>query len=134
MRLIVLDTNVLVSARINSQGIPSKIINLILDGKIQIVTSPCVADEYREVTARAKFHPYGFPPIWLNTLIRNSLALPDPLFSRLACPDPKDTPFLALAHSAGAWLVTGNLRHFPEHARGGVVVVTPAEYLARIAT
>jgi putative PIN family toxin of toxin-antitoxin system len=132
MRLIVLDTNVLVSARINAQGGPAQIINFVLDGHIQIVTSPCITAEYREVTARAKFLRYGFPPIWLETLIRTSLSLPDPELFPHVCPDPKDTPFLSLAHAAGAWLVTGNLKHFPEHLRNGVMVLTPADYLRRL--
>jgi putative PIN family toxin of toxin-antitoxin system len=133
MRLIVLDTNVLVSARINSQGVPSKIVNLVLEGEIQVVTCPCITAEYIAVANRAKFHAYGFPPVWLGTLIQNSLALPDPEPLSRTCPDPKDTPFLALAYASGAWLVTGNLRHFPERIRGGVIVVSPAEYLARLA-
>jgi uncharacterized protein len=132
MRLIVLETNVLVSARINSEGVPSKIVNMVLDGEIQVVTSPCVTAEYIAVASRAKFHAYGFPPIWLGTLIRNSLALADPESFPHPCPDPKDTPFLALAKASGAWLVTGNLKHFPEHLRGGEVVVSPAEYLGRL--
>jgi uncharacterized protein len=41
-------------------------------------------------------------------------------------------PFLALAHSAGAWLVTGNLRHFPEEIRDGVMVLSPTDYLAHL--
>jgi putative PIN family toxin of toxin-antitoxin system len=133
MRLIVLDSNVLVSARINSQGVPSKIANLALEGEIQVVTCPCITAEYIAVASRAKFHAYGFPPIWLGTLIQNSLALSDPEPLPCPCPDPKDTPFLALARAAGAWLVTGNLRHFPEHIRGEVIVVSAAEYLARLA-
>ncbi len=132
MRLIVLDTNVIVSARINSEGPPSEIVNLVLDGQIQIVTCPSVSAEYREVTARAKFHAYDFPPAWLETLIRTSLSLSDPDPLPISCPDPKDMPFLALARAAGAWLVTGNLKHFPEHLRNGVTVVTPSEYLARL--
>jgi predicted nucleic acid-binding protein len=127
MRLIVLDSNVLVSARINSQGVPSKIANLALEGEIQVVTCPCITAEYIAVASRAKFHAHGFPPIWLGTLILNSLALSDPEPLPYPCPDPKDTPFLALAH------VTGNLRHFPEHIRGEVIVVSAAEYLARLA-
>jgi putative PIN family toxin of toxin-antitoxin system len=132
VRLIVLDTSVLVSARINSEGVPSKIINMVLDGEIQAVTGPCVTAEYVAVASRAKFHAYGFPPLWLGTLIRNSLALPDAESFAHSCPDPKDTRFLAQAHAAAAWLVTGNLKHFPEHVRGGVIVVSPAEYLARL--
>lgn len=134
MRLIVLDTNVLVSARINSEGIPSKIIEMVLDGRIQAVTSPTISEEYRDVASRAKFHRYGFPPVWLGTLIRNSLALPDPEPWPHVCPDPKDSHFLAVAHAAGAWLVTGNLKHFPEMIRNGVTVISPNDYLTHITT
>jgi len=42
-------------------------------------------------------------------------------------------PFLALAHVAGAWLVTGNLKHFPVSVRNGVTAISPAEYFVRLA-
>jgi putative PIN family toxin of toxin-antitoxin system len=130
MRLIVLDTNIIVSAGINSAGPPAKIVaNLVLDGMVHIVTSPKVAAEYREVVRRSKFHSYGFPPLWLEYLIEESMRLPDPASWPHPCLDPKDTPFIALAHAAGACLVTGNLKHFPETVRNGVTVVSPADYV-----
>jgi putative PIN family toxin of toxin-antitoxin system len=133
MRLIVLDTNVLVSARINPDGPPAKIVaDLVLGETVQTVTSPAVVGEYREVFRRAKFSRYGFPPLWLEFLIEESLHLPEPEPWPHPCPDPKDAPLIALAHAAGAWLVTGNLKHFPESIRNGVTVVSPADYLARI--
>lgn len=133
MRLAVLGTNVIVSASISPVGPPAKIITgWVLGGKVQIVTSPLVAAEYREVVRRAKFHRYGFPPLWLEYLIEGSMQLADASSFPSACPDPKDTPFLALAHAAGAWLVTGNLKHFPEAARNGVTVISPADYLAHL--
>jgi putative PIN family toxin of toxin-antitoxin system len=134
MRLIVLDTNVIVSAGISPAGPPAKIVaDLVLSGLIHIVTSPRVAAEYREVVRRAKFHRYGFPPLWLEYLIEESMRLPDPQSWPYLCPDPNDTPLIALAHAAGAWLVTGNLKHFPEPMRNGVTVVSPADYLAHLA-
>jgi putative PIN family toxin of toxin-antitoxin system len=133
MRLIVLDTNVLVAARINSEGAPSKVVNLVLNGSVQAVTCRAVSTEYREVTTRAKFHRYGFPPLWLELLIEKSLVLPDPVAWPHSCPDPGDIPFLALAHAASAWLVTGNLKHYPEPVREGVVVLSPVDYLAKVA-
>jgi len=133
MRLVVLDTNVVVSAAINPAGPPAKIVaDLVFRGKVQIVTSPKVAEEYREVVRRARFNRYGFPPLWLEFLIEESMRLPDPASWPFLCPDPKDTPFIALAHAAGSWLVTGNLKHFPEAVRNGVIVVSPAEYLTKI--
>ena len=134
MRLVVLDTNVIVSAGISPAGPPAKIVaGLVLRRAVSIVTSPRVATEYREVMRRARFHRYGFPPLWLEYLIEESMQLPDPASWPYVCPDPKDTPFLALAHAAGAWLVTGNLRHFPEAVCNGVTVVAPADYLAHLA-
>jgi uncharacterized protein len=133
MRLVVLDTNVIVSAGISSIGPPAKIIDdWILGGSVHLVTSPQVIAEYRDVIQRAKFLRYNFPPLWLEDLIGESMQLADPDSWPFACPDPKDTPFLALAHAAGAWLVTGNLRHFPETVRNGVNVLSPTDYLAHL--
>jgi putative PIN family toxin of toxin-antitoxin system len=133
MRLIVLDTNVLVSAGIEPGSAPATLVmDWVLEGQLQVVTSPWIVGEYREVVRRAKFSSYGFPPLWLEFLIEESLRLPDPDPWPHPAPDPKDAPFLALAHAAGAWLVTGNLKHFPEPARQGVTVLSPAEYLAQL--
>lgn len=133
MRLVVLDTNVIVSAGISSIAPPAKIIDdWILSEKVHLVTSPNVVSEYREVILRAKFLRYSFPPLWLEDLIGESMRLPDPDSWHFACPGPKDTSFLALAHSAGAWLVTGNLKHFPVPIRNGVKVLSPADYLAHL--
>lgn len=134
MRLAVLDTNVIVSAGIHACGAPAKlVIDWVLEGAVQTVTCPAIVREYREVVQRPKFTPHKFPPLWLEFLIEESLRLPDPEPWSLAGPDPDDLVFLALAWSAGAWLVTGNPRHFPVKIRRGVVVLSPAEYLAHLA-
>jgi putative PIN family toxin of toxin-antitoxin system len=133
MRLVVLDTNIIVSAGIKPGSAPAALVmDWVLEGQIQVVTSPWVVSEYREVVRRTKFHRYGFPPHWLEFLIEESLRLPDPATWTKRGPDPKDMPFLALAHVAGAWLVTGNLKHFPETVRNGVTVLSPAEYLTHL--
>jgi uncharacterized protein len=103
----------------------------VMFGK-DLVTSPRVIGEYREVVRRAKFRRYGFPPPWLEFLIEESLRLPDPAAWTHRGPDPKNMPFLALAHVAGAWLVTGNLKHFPKAVRNRVTVLVLAEYLAQL--
>ncbi len=51
-----------------------------------------------------------------------------PLKFRL--PDPYDEPFLEVALAAKAEvLITGNKRHFPKKASGGVRILSPAEFL-----
>jgi len=133
MKLVVLDTNVIVSAGIAPGGAPAMLLfDWVLKGKVQVAVAPTVVAEYREVFRRLKFRRYGFPPLWLEYLIEESMRLPDPESWSSICPDPKDTPFIALAHAAGAWLVTGNLRHFPEPVCNGVTVVSPAYYLAHL--
>ena len=133
MRLVVLDTNIIVSAGIRPEGAPAKLVmDWVLDGQVQVVTSPLIVEEYRAIVERPKFHRFGFPPLWLEFLIEEAMRLPDPEIWPHPGPDPRDLPFLALAHTAGAWLVTGNLRHYPGEIRGGVTVLSPAEYLAHL--
>ena len=51
----VLDTNVLVLALFNPQGVPAKLMLLVADGRMQPVLSPVVLAECREVLARPRF-------------------------------------------------------------------------------
>jgi uncharacterized protein len=133
VRLGVLDTNIIVSAGIRPEGAAAKLVmDWVLDGQVQLVTSPWIVEEYPAAVERPKFHRFGFPPLWLEFLIEESMRLPDPPRWPHAGPDPKDTPFHALAYSAGAWLVTGNLRHFPEETREGITVLSPADYLSHL--
>ncbi|MGN6593835.1 MAG: PIN domain-containing protein [Terriglobales bacterium] len=130
MRLIVADTNFLVSAAIHPGGAPAVIVSeWILRGLVQTVVCPAVAAEYGTVFRRPRFRRYGFPPPWLEFLVRESLHLPDPPPWPQPGPDASDTVFLALAALSGARLITGNLRHFPSRIRSGVAVLDPAAYL-----
>lgn len=133
MKLAVLDTNVIVAGGINPDGPPAKLVlDWALRGQLAVVACPLIVEEYRTVVRRSKFAAYGFPPLWLEPLIDATLHLPDPEAWPLPMPDPKDAPFLALAWAAGAWLVTGNLKHFPVKARARVTVISPADYLAHL--
>jgi uncharacterized protein len=133
MRLVVLDTNVIVSARIGTLGPSASIVSeYLLRGLVRCFTCPSVVEEYFEVVRRPKFARFRFPPPWLDWLIDESLHLSDPPTWPHPLPDASGVPFLALAHAAGAWLITGNLKHFPADRRHGVTVLPPAEYLARL--
>ena len=133
MRLAVFDTNVIISAGIQPDHAPAKLgSDWILEGQVQLVVSPQIITEYREVARRSKFRRYGFPPLWLEFLIEEGLSLPDPPLWPDSLPDPKDACFLSLAHKSGAWLVTGNRKHFPEDKCRGVTVISPGEYLRKL--
>lgn len=133
MRLAVLDTNVIVSAGIKPGSAPAALVmDWVLEGQMQLVTSPSIVSEYRQVVRRPKFRRYGFPPQWLEFLIDESLHVPDPVTYKEIGPDPKDFIFIALARISEAWLVTGNLKHFPQIFTKGITVMSPAEYLAHL--
>jgi putative PIN family toxin of toxin-antitoxin system len=133
MKLVVLDTNAIISAAISPEGPPARLVlDWVLRTQIAVGTCPWIVEEYRTVVRRKKFTAYGFPPPWLELLIRESLHLADPAPWPYSLPDPKDSPFLALAHASGAWLVTGNLKHFPEKSRRCVTAISPTGYLAHL--
>jgi len=130
MRLAVLDTNVIVSSGLKPRGVCAGIVlDWVIPSRVRAVTCPSVIAEYFEVVRRPKFARFRFPPPWLDDLIDGSMQLGDPPPWPHLLPDPSDEVFLALAKMSGAWLVTGNLKHFPVKMRGGVVMISPREYL-----
>lgn len=133
MRLVVLDTNVIVSAGIKPDSFPARIVRTVIqEASIQLAVCPAIVTEYRRVFRYSKFAQYGFPPEWLEFLIESALRFPDPESWPHLLPDPEDACFLSLAHKTGAWLITGNLKHYPVESREDVVVRTPAEYMAAL--
>ena len=130
MRLVVLDTNVIVSAGIKQSGAPARIVETVILGEeIQTVVSPSIVTEYKRVMRYSKFGRFGFPPPWLEFLIEESLRCADGPAWPHVLPDPEDAAFLRAARQTGAWLITGNMKHYPVRSREGVLARTPAEYL-----
>ena len=125
MRLVVLDTNVVVSAAVQRLGPSGQIVWEALEGRIKLVTCPLVIAEYREVVQRPRLAKKGLPPEWLDFLVDQSLQLPDPPPWPMPGPDADDLGFLALAKLSGAVLVTGNLADYPEAIRDGMQVLSP---------
>jgi putative PIN family toxin of toxin-antitoxin system len=132
VRIVVLDTNVLVSGLLSPLGPPAQVLALTIAGELIAAYDPRVLSEYRDVLRRPEF---GFAKHRvrdvLDQLERDGLpVVPRPLRGRL--PDPSDEPFLEVAAAAGAVVVTGNLRHFPSSRREGVLVLSPRELLDRL--
>lgn len=128
MRLAVLDTNVVVSAGIQSRGPSARIVDSALDGQIVVVTCPSVVAEYLEITNRPRLVKLGLPPEWLDFMVDQSFQRPEPAPWSIPGPDPDDLVFLALAKASGAVLVTGNISDYPEAIRDGVTVLSPRDY------
>ncbi len=132
-KLVVLDTNVLISAGINPSGPPAQIVKLILQNRVILVTCPGIVTEYLEVCARPKFKRFGFPPIWVHSLIKFShQSLENPSKIKYNWQDPHDAIFYELALAYQATLITGNLKHFPADLHLDVKILSPRAYCDQI--
>jgi len=127
--IVVLDTNVLVSALLSPFGPPARVLDLVLTGDLNLAYDDRLLAEYRQVLARPRF---GFDPDDVAALLSYLEEEGVPVTTRplpVELPDMDDLPFLEVAATIGAILVTGNRAHFPENACGEVQVLTPAEFL-----
>lgn len=135
---VVLDTNVIVSGLLVSDGLPAAILDLALQGKVRVALSHPIFAEMERVLRRPRF---DFEPRKIGSflaLFKSRAKLVSPTMTPDVCrEDPSDNRFLECAEAAKAeFLITGNKSHFPLRYRN-TVVVNPAEfweaYLLRMA-
>jgi|ERR1700684_1633194 putative PIN family toxin of toxin-antitoxin system len=111
----VIDTNILVSALLQPAGLPAQVFVLALSGSIQLCVSGEVYAEYEEVISRPRFQRDEETIAATLRAIREQAFWVKPTETVRACSDPDDNIFLECAQAAQAdYIVTGNLRHFPE--------------------
>ena len=124
----VIDTNVLVSSMLtkNKKAATARLIEALFDNIFRPVYNNDIIDEYNEVLSRKEFHfDTDVIDALINTLKNNGLYA-ERTPSDEPVIDPKDVVFYEVALSKeGAYLVTGNLKHFPKKP----IVVTPAEMI-----
>lgn len=130
----VVDTNVLVSAALaknRGESIPLKIFLGIAQKKYIPIIDSNIIEEYREVLQRGKFN---FSLEYQNSFIDeiSKYAVNEPVKeSNVVLPDMDDKIFydVAFAHQdKKAFLVTGNLKHFP----GCPFAISPKDFYERI--
>jgi putative PIN family toxin of toxin-antitoxin system len=125
MQRVVLDTNILVSALLKPASKPAEIIRAVASQKILVFYSQAIFTEYEAVLSRTKF---GFAVADISDLLRlfwqHGVLLKPNSGSRLF-PDESDRVFYDTARAAGAYLVTGNVKHYPK----ADFIVTPAAFL-----
>jgi putative PIN family toxin of toxin-antitoxin system len=135
---VVLDTSVLVAAVRSSQGASFRILQLVGDPRWELNLSPALLFEYEEVaTIHAK--KFWAEPERLGDLLDFLIASANrPRISyswRPLLRDADDDMVLELAIAAQAgFIVTHNVRDFAGAKRFGVGVLTPAEFLRKLAT
>ena len=123
---VVLDTNVLVSSLLAS-GPPAAIVDLAADGGIIPFYNDSILQEYWDVLSRKKF---GFSPFQVACLMhdiaRIGIATETMQSFKKTITDKNDRIFYETVFASRAYLITGNIRHFPRDP----FVVSPAQFLA----
>ena len=113
---VVLDTNVIVSAFLTPAGKPASVLQSVLRHDLDICFDTAILAEYEEVLSRPKFAGSVHRPS-----IERFIELLSGIGIKITCipshfhlPDEKDRKFYDAAVAAGAFLITGNKRHFPD--------------------
>lgn len=128
--LIVLDTNVLVSALITPFGNAARILDMVLLGELKLLYDDRILSEYGEVLQRAKFS-------FEKNDIDNLLSFIDAEGIRITSTpvnypiiDKDDIPFIEVAVSGEAEaLIAGNKRHFKGKFAKQTKIMTPDVFI-----
>lgn len=126
---VVLDTNVIVSAHLNEEGLEAIVFLLALSGRITLCVSQPILTGYEGVLPRGKFSLDPYRVTRSLEKIRATSRRVRPKRTLAVCPDPEDNRFLECAEAGGAdCLITGNKRYFPAQW-GKTKVVNAREFL-----
>lgn len=128
----VVDTNVLVSGLINMQHAPGRIVDMIRTRALQLVVDERILAEYQSVLLGNRLRKWVGEEDARDLLVflfldSDRIASTSPV---PGLPDPGDSPFLEVAIAANVPLVTGNLKHFPEHLCRGHRTMAPSEFMS----
>ena len=122
----VLDTNILVSAFWSKTGTSAQVLRIFLDDRLLLLYSPDILAEYKVVLSRPAFQ---FSRVKIGEIInqvRKYGISVDPPVSDIPFSDESDRKFYDAARMHNAFLITGNLKHYPDSP----LIKTPAAFLA----
>ncbi|MGB3563068.1 MAG: putative toxin-antitoxin system toxin component, PIN family [Thermoanaerobaculia bacterium] len=127
---VVLDTNVLISG-VFFAGLPLRILEAWRDGRVDLVISPAILEEYRRVGERlaAQFEGLSLEPFLMLLATHSEIVEPPDLIEPVAS-DPDDDKFLACALISDAQLIISGDKHLlAVSPYNGVKVVSPRQFV-----
>lgn len=128
--LVVVDTNVLVSALLSKHDDAStvQVLKALYEDRFTPLYNNEILSEYNDVLHRAKFHfPEATIQATINYFIKYGICV-NRLTADEILPDPKDLVFYEVClakREEDSMLVTGNMKHFPAKP----FIVSPNELL-----
>ena len=127
---IVLDTNVFISGVFFS-GPPYEVLKAWCDGRIQILISEEIIEEYRRVgeLLSKQFPGIEFAPALQLLAIHAEFVRPKKLAAQV-CEDPDDDKFLECAISGNSNLIVSGDKHLLQiSGYKGIVIVSPRNFV-----
>lgn len=130
MPIIVLDTNVLISAIVFKTDIRT-ILKEIVSGKFSLAMSPHILSEVEQVLSGPKFR---YPPHVINAImvsLRSMAKIVDPQKSiRIITQDPVDNRILECALAAGADFIVSGDKHLRRLGRfKDIPILSPRDFI-----
>ena len=128
---VVLDTNVIVSAALSPGRNASDILLAAITGRFSLFYDYRIAEEYFKVMHYPKF---GFEE-WeidaiLSPLLKHGIPIQAKSVQEIKFTDESDRKFYEVAKTIDAFLVTGNLRHYPADG----TALSPSDFLTLLAS
>jgi putative PIN family toxin of toxin-antitoxin system len=120
-----MDTNIVISAALSPNGNPAEIIKLIAENEnIQMFYSSEIISEYAKVLSYERLNFSEEKRTHAINTIKKHGTLIKPSISEIKLPDESDRVFYDAAKAANAYLVTGNIKHYPNEPQ----ILLPAQF------
>ena len=129
---IVLDTNVFISG-IFFTGPPYQILKAWCDGKVQLLVSPSILDEYQRIGVELalQFRDVDLRPFWDLLTIQAEIVLTSTL-PQVIHDDPSDDKFLEAAVAGNAsYIISGDKHLLKLSEFQGIQVLKPKDFVQR---
>jgi uncharacterized protein len=133
VRRVVIDSNVLISARLSPRGSPGRLLAAWLEGRFELIASPALLTELAGVLERPKFRRWVTAEearAFVQMLRISATIINDPPQQQHDVRDPNDSYLVTLARSAKVdYLVSGD-GDLTSLQSPQPPVITPADFLA----
>lgn len=128
---VALDTNVLLSA-ILFGGVPRRLLQAVIDGRLRLVTSRHLLDEFEEILEE-KFGFSRAAAVETRSELEVLEEIVEPVDVPKVCRDPDDDQVLAAAHDGAAEvIVTGDRDLLVLEWYNNIEILTPAMFIPRL--
>ena len=126
MLKVVLDTNVIISAALSPKGKPAETFKIITSNNdIELSYNEIIFAEYKRVFSYERLNIPSEKQKEFLEAIKDEGIVREPITSDILLPDESDRIFYDTAKTVNAYLITGNIKHYPSEN----FILTPAQFL-----